>query len=68
MSQGEAQKKVRRGRGRRETYVGLGVDRTETWTELLQASRFLCIWGGAFLAGESHPLFSRFVSVFGVVV
>lgn len=43
------------------------MDRTEKWVELLQASRFLGIWGGAFLAGESHPLVSRSVSVLEVV-
>lgn len=43
------------------------MDRTEKRKELLQASRFLCIWGEAFLAGQSHPLVSRSVSVLGVV-
>lgn len=43
------------------------MDRAEKRIELLQASRFLCIWGGVFLAGKSHPLVSRSVSVLGVV-
>lgn len=43
------------------------MDRTEKRKGLLQASRFLCVRGEAFLAGESHPLVSRPVSVLGVV-
>ena len=35
--------------------MGLRVDRTEMWTELLQASRFLCMWGGAFLEDDRIP-------------
>lgn len=35
--------------------MGLRVDRTEMWAELLQASRFLRIWEGAFLEDGSHP-------------
>lgn len=43
---------------RREVYRGLGVDRTERWTELLQASRFLCMLGEAFLADESWSFYA----------